>query len=259
MSGTDDADTTAQAGGNARDDSGGVDPGARAGSGPGGEPGQPRDPTGGQPSLAALAGDAETKQYVKFLTACFGLVGAATGLAVVFVGFVGGAPLTPDVIVNPSTFVQNFDAMMGQLYTNRLAFQAMNAAPVAAGVLGVGGGLYVASTLDGSDRHAYVASALSGGVGAFVLVVVVGALASFAVSAVPTPEPAQGATALAGAQTGTEFSQLDTASGAISAVYVGGTKLAFDTLAFNAAAVGAGVGLVSAASAYVTREFAPTN
>lgn len=253
MPGTD-ADTTAQAGGNTRDNHG-----RDAGPGPGVDSAQSREPTRAQPSLTNLAGDPETKQYVKFLTACFGLVGIATGLAVLFVGFVGGAPLTPDIVVSPSTFVQNFDAMMGQLYTNRLAFQAMNAAPVAAGVLGVAGGLYVATTLDGSNRHAYVASGLSGGVGAFVLVVVVGALASFAVSAVPSPEPAQTAAALGGGPTGADFSQLDSASGAISAVYVGGTSLAFDTLAFNAAAVGVGVGLVSAASAYVTREFAPTN
>lgn len=223
---------------------------------------QPADQPAGErapaePSLSDLATDESTKAYVKFLTACFALVGAAAGLGVLFVGFVGGAPLTPDVIVNPSTFVNNFDAMLSQLYVNRLAFQAMNAAPVAAGLLGVAGGLYTANTLDSSDRHAYVASALGGGVGAAVLVVVVGVLASFAISTVPMPEPSQTASSLSG--TTTELSQLQSATGAISAVYIGGTKLAFDKLAFNAVAVGVGVGLVSAAAAYVSLELSPTN
>ncbi|MFC3477862.1 hypothetical protein [Halobacterium litoreum] len=210
-----------------------------------------------QPSISDLATDETTKAYVKFVTACFALVGAAAGLAVVLVGFLGGAPLSPDIIVSPNTFLDNFDAVMGQLYANRLAFQTMNAAPVAAGLLGVAGGLYTATTLDGTDRHTYVASALAGGVGAFVLVVVVGVLASVAVSTVPTPQPSETASALSG--TTAQTSQLSSASGAISAVYIGGTKLAFDKLAFNAVAVGVGVGAVSAASAYVAREYAPTN
>ncbi|WP_232703341.1 hypothetical protein [Halobacterium wangiae] len=210
-----------------------------------------------EPSITDLATDPVTKAYVKFLTATFALVGAAAGLGALFVGFVGGAPLTPETVMSPTTFVQNFDTMMGQLYVNRLAFQAMNAAPLVAGVLGVAGGFYVAGNLDGSDRHTYVASALGGGVGAFALVVVVGVLGSFAISAVPMPQPTETASAFGGLSS-METSQLQSASGAISAVYIGGTKLAFDKLAFNAAAIGVGVGLVSAAAAYVSREYAPT-
>lgn len=210
-----------------------------------------------EPSLTDLATDPATKAYVKFLTACFALVGAAAGLGVLIVGFVGGAPLSPETVMSPSTFVQNFDSMMGQLYVNRLAFQAMNAAPLVAGVLGVAGGFYVADNLDGSDRHTYVASALGGGIGAAALVVVVGVVGSFAISAVPMPQPTDTASAFGG-MSQMDSSELQAASGAISAVYIGGTKLAFDKLAFNAVAIGVGVGLVSAAAAYVSREFAPT-
>lgn len=205
------------------------------------------------PSLSDLATDATTKAYVKFLTACFALVGAAAGLGVLFVGFVGGAPLSSSLFDMASVASVNLDPTLNQLYVNRLAYQVLNAAPLVAGVLGVGGGLYVASNLDGSDRHTYVAAGLGGGVGAFALVVVVGLLGSFAISQVPIPESAQNAAALAGSS---QLSQAGS-SGAISAVYIGGTSLAFDKLAFNAVAIGVGVGLMSAAAAYVSRELSP--
>ncbi|WP_336035755.1 hypothetical protein [Halobacterium yunchengense] len=221
-----------------------------------------------QPSVGDLVSDPATRAYVKFAVACFGLVGVAVGLGVVFVGFVGGNPLSSSLVSSLNGLAQMSGASvdvgptMDQLYVNRLAFQAINTAPVAAGVLGVATGLYVAGNLDGSDRHSYVASALGGGVGAFVLVFVVGALASVAIADIPVPEEA-----LESAGTGTSSAALsqagisasDAVSSSLSTMYIGGTELAFETLAFNAAAVGVGVAVVSVGAAYVSRELAPTN
>lgn len=205
-------------------------------------------------SVSNLATDPVTKTYVKFLTACFALVGAAAGLAVIFVSFVGGSPLTSSLLDLASTAAPEagIGGMMDQLYANRLAFQAINGAPLVAGVLGVGSGFYVAGNLDGSDRHTYVTAALGAGIGAAVLVALVGALASVAISPIQLPEQVQqaaGSTSFGG----------QSPAGAISLVYIGGTDLAFKKLALNAAAIGVGVGVVSAGAAYVSRELSPTN
>jgi hypothetical protein len=215
---------------------------------------QRQPPAQQEESVSDLATDPTTKSYVKFLTACFALVGAAAGLAVVLISFVGGSPLTSSLLDLASTAAPEagIGSMMDQLYTNRLAFQAINGAPLAAGVLGVGSGFYVAGNLDSSDRHTYVAAGLGAGIGAFVLVALVGAIASFAISPIQLPDAAQQAA-------GTTALGSQSASGAISLVYIGGTDLAFQKLAINAAAIGVGVGIVSAGAAYVSRELSPTN
>lgn len=214
-----------------------------------------------QPSVTDLATDSLTKMYVKFVVACFALVGAAAGLAVVFVGFVGGTPLTSSLLGLADMAAVDPGPTMDQLYVNRLAFQAMNSTPVVAGVLGVAAGLYTANNLDGSDRHSYVASALGGGIGASVLVVAVGVFSSVAISEIPIPQAAldsagstSSLTAMGGFSTASQG-----ASAMLSTAYIGGTKLAFDSLVFNAVAVGVGVAVVAAASAYVSRELAPAN
>jgi hypothetical protein len=205
--------------------------------------------------VSDLATDPVTKSYVKFLTACFALVGAAGGLAVILVSFVGGSPLTSGLLDLASTAAPGVGVggMMDQLYANRLAFQAMNGAPLAAGVLGVAGGFYVANNFEGEDRQAYVTAALGAGIGAAVLVAIVGALASFAISPIQIPEQVQQAAG------GTAPSSVSSFSGAVSLVYIGGTDLAFQKLAINSAAIGVGVGVVSAGAAYVGRELSPTN
>lgn len=224
---------------------------------------QPNGATAGQsrPSVTDLATDPLTKLYVKFVVACFALVGVAAGLAVVFVGFVGGTPLTSSLLGLADMAAVDPGPTMDQLYVNRLAFQAMNTAPVVAGVLGVAAGLYTANNLDGSDRHSYVASALGGGIGAAVLVVAVGVFSSVAISEIPIPQAAlDSAGSTASLTTMDGFSSASQGvSAVLSTAYIGGTKLAFDSLVFNAVAVGVGVAIVAAASAYVSREFAPTN
>lgn len=230
-----------------------------ANTAPQGDRANPQAPQTQQPpqqteSVTDLATDPVTKTYVKFLTACFALVGAAAGLAVVIVSFVGGSPLTSGLLDLASTAAPEagIGSMMDQLYANRLAFHAINGAPLAAGVLGVGSGFYVAGNLDSSDRHTYVAAALGAGIGAAVLVAIVGALASFAISPIQLPEQAQQAA-------GTTSVPMDSAAGAISLVYIGGTDLAFQKLAINAGGIGLGVGVVSAGAAYVSRELSPVN
>jgi hypothetical protein len=213
-----------------------------------------RQPRQSSESVSDLATNKLTKSYVKFLTACFALVGAAAGLAVILVSFVGGSPLTSGLLDLASTAAPGVGVggMMDQLYANRLAFQAINGAPLAAGVLGVGSGFYVANNVDGSDQQTYVTAALGAGIGAAVLVAIVGALASFAISPIQIPEQVQQAA-------GSTPTGVNSFSGAVSLVYIGGTDLAFQKLAINSAVIGVGVGVVSAGAAYVSRELSPTN
>lgn len=233
-----------------------------AGTAPqGGQAGQHGHPPQQTESVTDLATDPVTKTYVKFLAATFALVGAAASVAVILVGFVGGSPLSSSLIDAAQAAMQmsgsspsaDIASMMDQLYVNRLAFQAINGAPLAAAVLGVGSGFYVANHLDSSDRHTYVTAALGAGIGAALLVAIVGALVTtLAVSPIQLPEQAQqaaGSTTLSGGSV----------SGAISVVYIGGTDLAFKKLALNSVAIGVGVGLVSTGAAYVSRELSPVN
>lgn len=233
-----------------------------AGTAPrGGQPGQHGRPPQQSASVTDLATDPVTKTYVKFLAATFALVGLSASAAVILVGFVGGSPLSSSLIdaaqaamqMSGSSTNADIGSMMDQLYVNRLAFQVINGAPLAAAVLGVGSGFYVANHLDSSDRHTYVAAALGAGIGAALLVAIVGALVTtLAISPIQLPEQAQQAA-------GSSMLTGGSINGAISVVYIGGTNLAFKKLAFNSVAIGVGVGIVSAGAAHVSRELSPVN
>lgn len=216
----------------------------------------PRQQAGRGGSITDYATNGTTVAYTKFFGATYALIGVAAGLAVFLVSVVGGAPLAPDVAVDPGQFINNYEAIKTQYYVNRLAYQTMNATPLVAALLGVVGGIYVGTSVDGPDEQAYATSAVSSFVGAFALVIVGGILASLAIGTIPMPEASDSAQALAG---GTSTEQLQQAEGVASAILIGGTKLEFGGLIINALLTAIATGVLAVGGAYISRNLAPSN
>ncbi|RBI63293.1 hypothetical protein DMJ13_01765 [halophilic archaeon] len=227
-------------------------------------PAQPQPQPGAHPqqeSLGRLLTKPRTKEYLKFFTGMYAIVGLAVGLSLVAVGILGGAVLQPDLSGTVSNVlednVENLDAILSQMHMNRLASQAINGAPLLAALLGVLTGTYVGTTLDVEDREAYVNAAASSAVGSFVLVTLVGFLASTQIEPVPSPELSSQAQQLSTEAQMTTSAGMGAVEGIPSAILVGGTKLAVSNLLLNAALVGVVVAVVSAGAVYVVRNFAP--
>lgn len=214
-----------------------------------------------QESVTGILSRELTKEYVKFVTGIYAIVAAGIGLGIILVGILGINPLSPElssVVQGPlDSNVENLDAILAQMQTNRIATQALNIAPVGAAVIGVLVGLYVGSNLHGSDRESYVTAGASSAVGAAVFTAIVGFIASWQVQPIPRPE-------LAG-QAAQEFEQdplvqdigLSVVEGIPSAILVGGTDVSVQGLLLFAILVGVGAGVAAAGGVYVIRNLAP--
>lgn len=213
-----------------------------------------------QDGVADILGRELTKQYVKFFTGIYALVGAGLGLGILFVGIVGAQPFTPElnsIVEEPlRSSVGNVDAIVQQMHVNRVATQVLNVVPIAAAVIGIAGGIYAGNNLDWSDRETYITAGASTFVGSAVLTLLVGAIASTQVAPIPTPE-LQGDAGQAVEQQSMADAGMGAIEGISSAILVGGTSLSVQNLAIYGVLVGAAAAVVAVGGVYVTRNLTP--
>lgn len=195
-----------------------------------------------------------TKDYVKGISALYGVLGAGLGLMVLFVGSVAAPVLLSPDLQNAADQSPVFEEYLAQVFVNNVAVLAVMAAPLLAVGLALFVGLYVDRQVDVGDRTATVIAGLGTFVGSVVSVAITGFLASTQASGVESiigdaglvpgedyPESAAEAVRIA------QFPE--------NGMLYYGAELDFAALVLLGVAAGVAAAAVAVGSVYVSRNF----